>query len=189
MARTLRLFAQRKRAIGPLLVFLVLVLIVLPLLVFTGWLAGEIAIEQTSGVEFCTTCHTMVPMAESYQQDVHGGRSRTGVQASCSGCHLPHDNPFIFLFGKARLGVRDVWAQLAYDLENIDWEAKRLERESFVYDSGCLHCHRNLQNAVSPSSAAADAHKSYFLGESDKQCVTCHESVGHKDLSAFLEKS
>jgi cytochrome c-type protein NapC len=30
------------------------------------------------------------------------------------------------------------------------------------------------------------AHKPYFLGETSKQCVSCHEHVGHKNLSDHL---
>ncbi len=189
MARTLRLFAPPKRIIGPLLVILCTVLIVLPLLLSIGWVLAQYAIERTSGVEFCTSCHSMDPMGQSYKLDVHGGRSVHGVQASCSDCHLPHDGPLNFIWAYWMRHVGDMWVELLYDSDSSDWNAIRELRESYVFDSGCLACHANLLDAFPRNVDAFAAHKPYFSEKIDKRCVSCHTSVGHKDLSSFLIKS
>ena len=62
----------------------------------------------------------------------------------------------------------------------------RERREQYVFDSGCLHCHANLERGTMASNKAFVAHKPYFLGETSKKCVTCHQHVGHKDLGSHL---
>ena len=166
-----------------------IVLVIVPLAVTASWFVTQTMIDVTSGEAFCASCHTMEPMAKAYREDVHGGKSAIGVKAKCVECHLPHDNNFVYLVAKARIGIHDVWAQTFYNLDKIDWEAKRKYREHFVYDSGCLHCHSNLQDATLTKTTAFVAHKPYFLGEVKDKCVTCHENVGHKNLSAFLKPS
>jgi cytochrome c-type protein NapC len=151
-----------------------------------GWATIDALIHSTSGPDFCGQCHTMGPMVEAYSRDVHGGRNEAGFAADCTDCHLPHDGSFRYLIAKAETGLHDVWAELTYDLDQIDWVAKRAMREHFVYDSGCLRCHSRLEQATSSNSKAFVAHKPYFLGTSQKKCVFCHGEVGHADLEAIL---
>ncbi len=181
MARTLRLFAPPKRIMGPLLFVFVAVVIVLPLLLSIGWVLAQYAIERTSGVEFCTTCHSMDAMGESYRFDVHGGRSTHGVQASCSDCHLPHDSPPSFMWAYWKRLVGDTWVEVIHGPDLTDREGLAEDRESYVYDSGCLSCHANLLDAFPRNAETFAAHKAYFLGEIQNRCVTCHTSVGHRD--------
>ena len=131
----------------------------------------------------------MSPMVSAYRADVHGGANRAGTRASCTDCHLDHSSSFAYFTSKARFGLHDVWAQATYDLDAIDWQAKRLERESFVFDSGCLGCHEDLERASELESKTFVAHRPYFLGTTDRQCVTCHERVGHRDLTTHLARA
>ncbi len=174
---------------GPLLVILVTVLIVLPLMLSIGWVLAQYAIERTSGVEFCTTCHSMGPMGESYRLDVHGGRSLHGIQASCSDCHLPHDSPLNFIGAYWMRLVGDTWVELLFGSDTTDWDSIRDNRESYVFDSGCLGCHAKLLDAFPRNTDAFAAHKAYFSENNQETCVSCHTSVGHKDLGAFLTKN
>ncbi len=143
-------------------------------------------VQGTSGAEFCGRCHTMAPMVASYRQDIHGGAGNSGVQAKCTQCHVPHTSNANHMIMKARFGVRDVWAQLTYDLDAIDWQAKREHREDYVFDSGCLGCHSNLEQASESSAVSFVAHRPYFLGTTESKCVTCHNRVGHRNLSDHL---
>ncbi len=152
----------------------------------TSWYGVESVFENTKDAEFCASCHTMEPMRRSYEQDVHGGNNKMGVVVDCLGCHLPHDGPFHYAVAKAQTGLHDIWAELTYDLEKIDWIAKRERREHYVYDSGCLSCHQNLERATMASNRAFVAHKPYFLGTTEKKCVSCHQFVGHHNLKDFI---
>jgi cytochrome c-type protein NapC len=164
------------------------IMVLAPIVVIVSWGTTEIMVEQTGGKEFCTGCHTMVPMGESYKADTHGGANNVGFRADCIDCHVSHDNPFAYLWGKAVSGTHDVWATLTYDLDAIDWEAKRKHPEEFVFDSGCLHCHIDLESATMSDVKAFVAHKPYFLGKTKQTCANCH-SVGHKNLSKYIVRT
>ena len=173
----------RTRVIAFLFVFLILGGLIFP---FAAWLVADEGIAATSGSDFCVSCHTMDPMYRAYLEDSHGGNSSYGVQAACVDCHLNHDNSAAYFFDKVRTGFHDIWVENTTDTSTIDWEERREHRESYVYDSGCTSCHSRLQEATMGSNKAFVAHKPYFLGETKKQCVSCHTSVGHKDLSDYL---
>ncbi len=169
---------------------LVLVLAtVLGIVFFLGWMVTDTAFKLTGGPEFCGSCHTMQPLVNSFRDDVHGGNNKNGAAAECVDCHLPHDYKLRYVAAKTAYGIHDVWAQTFYDLEAIDWIAKRQHREDFTYDSGCMTCHKLLERASMPNPKAFVAHKPYFLGEIKKKCVSCHENVGHKNLVNHLALS
>ena len=167
-----------------IIVALIVGVLVVPVM---SWLIIDESIAASSGSEFCVSCHTMEPMYAAYLEDVHGGSSAHGAQVLCVDCHLDHTNSVTYLFTKAQTGMHDIWVQYTQDTSAIDWEAKREHRESFTYESGCLHCHTMLEEATEASHDAFIAHRPYFLGEIDDTCVSCHPNVGHKDLSDHLQ--
>ncbi len=146
-------------------------------------------VEQTGDAKFCAKCHTMEPMTKSYHASTHGGANKEGVQAECNDCHLPHDNVAKYLYYKAKIGLHDIRVQTFGDLEAIDWEAKRKHIKDYVFDSGCIKCHENLQNATMATPKGFIAHKAYFEKTSDKKCIECHTDVGHKSLGMYLKKA
>lgn len=174
----------KKRWLIPSLIVLgVVALFVLP---FLSWLIGTETFYATGDAEFCVSCHTMKPFEQAHEADVHGGQNDHGVRATCTQCHLPHDNSFNYFVTKAKTGINDMYVEYLGDPESIDWQARREHREEYVYDSGCMSCHTNLQKATMASNDALIAHKAYFLGTTNDQCVTCHENVGHSNLSDYI---
>ncbi len=151
-----------------------------------GWVATEEVFHATEDAAFCGTCHVMAPMIAAYEQDPHGGRNVHGIKAVCLDCHLPHESAWGYAWAKAQTGTHDVWAQLTYDLTAIDWEAKRERRSEYTYDSGCLACHQNLEQATMASNKAFVAHRPYFQKTTRQTCVSCHPHVGHTDLTEQL---
>ncbi len=158
------------------------------ILPFASWLIADEGMAATSGSEFCVGCHSMEPMENAYLKNVHGGAGPYGVQAQCVDCHLDHSSSIAYFFDKIRTGTHDIWVEYTQDTHAIDWEAKREERESFTYDSGCKHCHVKLKEATMASPDAFIAHKAYYLGETKDTCVSCHPNVGHTDLEEELIK-
>lgn len=165
---------------------IILILIILPAVVIGSWLVTQGALEATGDEAFCGTCHTMTPFVETYREDAHGGNNAQGFVAACTDCHLPHDSNWSYLTEKARSGLHDVWGQFTHriGLNKIDWEAKLEDRERFVFDSGCLHCHADLDREDNPHYRM---HSRYFAEPSKLRCVTCHRSVGHHDLKEVLK--
>lgn len=165
----------------------IVVLALLGVFAVASWAVTDYAFHATGGEAFCTTCHTMEPMAKAYRQDVHGGANPLGLTAQCVDCHLSHENSLAYFYTKAKFGLNDVYAQTFKDLDAIDWQALREHREDYVFDSGCLKCHSNLEQAPRRDTKAYVAHRPYFLGEIEKKCVSCHQHVGHKDLGSILQ--
>jgi cytochrome c-type protein NapC len=147
-----------------------------------------VGVHETSDDEFCTVCHTMQPMADSYLADVHGGNNPQGIKAKCTQCHLPNDSLANYLFEKAKTGLHDFRVQNFTDVKSIDWEAKRKHAKDFVFDSGCMSCHTNLKSATTSNTKAFIAHKEYFEERTKKKCAECHENVGHHILGEYLKK-
>jgi len=158
------------------------ILISLLLLTVISWMSLETGVEITSHADFCNICHSMEPMVRSYQASIHGGNNPRGIMTACTDCHVSHENVFKHFLGKAQSGTHDAWVTLTRDESTIDWQALRAKREEYVYDSGCLTCHRNLEAATMDK----ETHTNYFANVTDTQCVTCHEEVGHSNLNKYL---
>jgi cytochrome c-type protein NapC len=160
----------------------ILALALAPLVVLASWIGTEHMIQRTSGAEFCAGCHTMAPMAATYRLSTHAGNNRLGMQAECTDCHLPHDNPVRHILVKAQRSLKDTWAQWTQDTTAIDWEVKRGERERFVYESGCLQCHEGLRRGANPDHPALFAGGTNPFDGRTFRCVHCHTDVGHPGL-------
>lgn len=142
--------------------------------------------ETTAGANFCGSCHTMKPFVSAFEMHVHGGNNEFGFQAKCNDCHLPHDGLADYLVVKARASVNDVWVETFDNTAKIDWSEKLKSPSRFVYDSGCLECHSNLQDRSLSNPRAFLPHRIYFAGATAKTCADCHSNVGHKHLAEFF---
>ncbi|MFN2289184.1 MAG: cytochrome c3 family protein [Chromatocurvus sp.] len=171
-----------------LIKYVLVAAVIVPIFVVGSWAVTEVVVHKTGDAAFCSTCHAMRPMVAAYREDIHGGAGDEGIQAACTDCHTSHDNPINHLWSKTRFGAHSLWAQLTYDIDEIDWDVKREERERLVFDSGCLQCHSDLERASERNPRIFVAHRPYFQGSTSKQCVTCHEHVGHENLTAHLEQ-
>lgn len=146
-------------------------------------------IERTSGANFCAMCHEMAPMRASFDQDVHGGKGKSGIRAKCVDCHLPHDSLANYIFTKAVNGITEVKMHITGEAENIDWKEHRKDRANFVYDDGCMKCHTNYETNEKFSKKALQMHKHYkSLKGTSKElgCASCHNEVGHNGLNNML---
>jgi len=148
-------------------------------------LGGAEMIERTSGIEFCSSCHSMKAVAQAYEEDIHGGMNKFGVKAHCVDCHLPHDNVVQYVSAKAYSGAKDVLGELFW-AKSFDWMGNLQHREEFTYSSGCRQCH-DLNAIRYEIPKAYLAHRDYKMGVV-KSCVHCHQHVGHKDIKDYLIK-
>ncbi len=154
--------------------------------VAASWAVVDTVIHATGDHEFCTACHSHAPIGSSYREDLHGGNNPSGWRASCSDCHIPRDNALHYLWVKGIHGVVDPTMEILKDSHAIDWHGNRERRAEYVYDSGCLGCHRYLEEKSEANSKAFLPHRRYFSSE-DLTCVECHPQVGHARLGHHLE--
>jgi cytochrome c-type protein NapC len=166
----------------------ILLLALLGLFAAGSWALVDTMIHATGDHEFCTSCHSIEPMGAAYLEDLHGGNNRTGWRATCSDCHIPKDNALHYLLVKGKHGVVDPLMELIKDPQDIDWHGNRERREEYVYDSSCLNCHEYLLQATEGNRMARRSHTRYFENPDKRQCVSCHENVGHARLEYHLEQ-
>lgn len=143
-------------------------------------------IEHTSGVEFCSSCHSMKGPALAYKESVHGGNNQYGVRAQCADCHLPHDSVTHYLVAKAFTGARDVLGEMFW-ADSFDWVGNLKKRQDFTYTTGCQKCH-DLDAIHYRIPKAYLGHKDFKMGVVTS-CVQCHEHVGHKDIQTYFTKT
>lgn len=161
----------------------------LGLFVVASWALVDTGIHKTADYEFCTSCHSHAPIGTSYRADLHGGNNASGWRATCSQCHIPHDNSLHYMWVKGLHGVIDPTMELLKDPYDINWHANRQRGEEYVYDSGCLSCHKFIQETSLASGKAFLPHRKYFSKTDDSlSCVGCHEHVGHANLGAHLQQ-
>jgi sulfatase modifying factor 1 len=167
-------------------------------------LAGRQTVKYTSTDAFCDqACHAH-PHAEQFWIRSAHYSNRHGIVAHCTDCHLPAGG-LQYLAEKARLGARDVYAQLVHDVSKIDWARERkLDRAvTFTYDEACVHCHNNLfpeglskVAGTLPSgeqetdaqqvremrivARRMEAHLYYQRNRESLHCVNCHLFTGHR---------
>ncbi len=147
-------------------------------------------LKKTSGEKFCVVCHEMDPMVIAYKQDTHGGNGKVGANARCVDCHLPHDNLVKYIYSKARNGLVEGAIHFFGNVDEINWQKNLKNKESYVFDNGCLQCHGNiLDNISTPSKQAEKMHNHYKkLKNTDNEikCVSCHFDAGHKNMRNLL---
>jgi cytochrome c-type protein NapC len=137
---------------------------------------------------FCANaCHEMtVNVAAEYKGSIHDS-NRTGVRATCSDCHVPHQYIPNYI---AKLGIfSDIWGHFVTG--SIDtkekFEAKRYElaKRVWVYmkenDSReCRHCHTTSKMDPELQSEKAKARHEKLRTEG-LTCIDCHFGIAHTE--------
>ncbi len=176
--------------------FGVLVLVVIVALVFSY--VSLVAVNKTSEPQFCMRCHTMKSAVESFYISVHGGNNAYGFKsAHCTDCHLPHKSTFGYLVAKGVTGTRDFLAEVGLK-GKIDLKKALWERERYVYDSGCLKCHQDMNHPDKAYSMDSDVRKIHLYYWKTKEagvdisCVDCHNDYttpgfAHPEIYAMFK--
>jgi nitrate/TMAO reductase-like tetraheme cytochrome c subunit len=153
-----------------------------------GVIGTQVALAMSGTDEFCgTACHSHEKFVYPDHKASFHYANRTGVRATCSDCHVPHDYPDK-LFYKARAGVTDAFAELKgviatqekfdkerWRLANIVWEEMRANDSA-----NCRHCHDpKAWDAKKQSEDAAKGHRKFLAGKAT--CIDCHIGVAHKE--------
>jgi cytochrome c-type protein NapC len=135
---------------------------------------------------FCAgACHEMGQLKKEYTGSIHD-MNRSGVQATCNDCHLPHAYVTNYL---AKLGLlSDVWGHWTGSIDTpAKFDAKRpeLARRVWAYmkanDSReCRHCHTTAK--MDKEKQTKEAISSHLKGRKMGQtCIDCHYAISHKE--------
>ena len=166
-----------------------LVLMLIGGLLFAG---GKLSLDQTNTIEFCTSCHEMRDNNyDEYKHTIHA-MNRTGVKATCSDCHVPHE--FVDTMIRKVKAANDVYQHFVGTIETKEkFEEHRLELAKRVWlrmketDSReCRHCHDFA--AMDPEKQGKTAQKQHKkLATGERTCIDCHFGIAHKEPAGGFE--
>lgn len=158
-------------------------------LLFAG---GKVSLDHTNTLEFCISCHEMKDNNfEEYSHTIHA-KNRTGVKATCSDCHVPHE--FVDTMVRKVKAANDVFQHFAGRIETKEkFEQHRLELAKRVWlrmkesDSlECRHCHDVA--AMDPEKQGRTAQKQHKkIGIDGKTCIDCHFGIAHQEPAGGVE--
>lgn len=149
-------------------------------IVFWGGL--NTALEYTNTEEFCSSCH-MNDVVPEYRQSVHF-MNRSGVKATCSSCHLPHE--FIPKWARKIKAATEVYAHITGKVDTKEkFEAARLEmaerewaRMKANNSQECRNCHNF--DAMDFTQQKTVAEKMHLMAINEgKTCIDCHKGIAH----------
>ncbi|MDF2947781.1 MAG: nitrate/TMAO reductase rane-bound tetraheme cytochrome c subunit-like protein [Bacillales bacterium] len=128
--------------------------------VFLGFailLATQEALHATDTGEFCSSCHIMSEVHESYSGSAHVG-------VTCNDCHIPQDNWFRKYTFKARAGITDVYYN-TLGKEDIPSVLHPNDRTKVAVNENCIRCHKGTNSRVGH--------------DVKEKCTTCHRGTPH----------
>ena len=161
----------------------VLALVFVSGIVFAGLF--DTGLAYTNEMEFCISCHTMQTNYREYQDTLHY-KSASGVQATCSDCHVP--KPFVPKMVTKIVAAKDVFHEIIGTIDTPEkFEAHRWDMASRVWakmersDSReCRSCH-DLAN-MDLSEQGRSARSRHARAEDKGQtCIDCHKGVAHEE--------
>lgn len=155
------------------------------------WGGFNTAMEVTNTMKFCVSCHEMESTVyQEYKQTIHY-KNASGVQATCSDCHVPKD-----WTAKVIRKVQATGELYHHFIGTIDtkekFEAHRATMAKRVWASmeandsqECRNCH--TFEAMDFHAQRAESSKAMQVAaEKGETCISCHKGIAHKmpDLSS-----
>ena len=150
------------------------------------WGGFNTAMEMTSTLTFCTSCHEMDWVYEEYQQSVHY-KNASGVRATCPDCHVP--KPWgAKVLRKIRATFKEVPNAILGTIDTREkFEAHRLELAEDVWaemrannSRECRNCHAiETMNLEAQGRQAQRKHSLERMQERGETCIDCHDGIAH----------
>lgn len=120
----------------------------------------------TSRSAFCNSCHEMTPYYSAWTSGPH-------AETGCIKCHV--DPGIVADFGHKFVALKEVWVHFIGDPTFPQGTAD-------VPNSRCTRCH---DGKIQPDLENFD-HETH---RGDRDCVTCHYTVGHKVTAKALDRA
>ncbi|MFV8819619.1 NapC/NirT family cytochrome c [Haliea sp. E17] len=156
-----------------------------------GVLAFNATMHATSSEAFCTSCHEMSSNPFAQLQETSHFSNASGVSASCSDCHVPHE--FLPKMIRKIEASREVWGHLTGIIDTPEkyiahapaMKAREIARLRANDSQECRNCHN--AGRMLASAQSAQARKYHMAMESQgKTCIDCHTGIAHPLNTAGL---
>jgi cytochrome c-type protein NapC len=141
--------------------------------------------ELTNTEQFCTGCHEMRDNVFAELKSTIHYTNRSGVRATCSNCHVPHD--WTDKIARKMQASTEVWGKLFRTIDTREkFQEKRLELARHEWtrmkanDSlECRNCHNYDSMDFTRQSVRARNMHSTYLASKEKTCIDCHKGIAH----------
>jgi cytochrome c-type protein NapC len=149
------------------------------------WGGFNTALEAANTEAFCISCHEMrTNVYVELQETIHFS-NRSGVRATCSDCHVPHE--WTYKIARKIQASKEVWGKVFGTINTREkFEAKRRELAEHEWarfkanDSlECRNCHEFAAMDFTRQSKRASNQHSTALASGDKTCIDCHKGIAH----------
>lgn len=161
-------------------------------LTLAGFIAGVVfwggfntALEVANTEEFCISCHEMRENVYVELQETIHWSNRSGVRATCSDCHVPHE--WTYKIARKMQASKEVWGKI---FGTIDTREKFLDKRRELAEHEwarlkandsleCRNCHEfDSMDFTAQSNRASEQH-STALATGEKTCIDCHKGIAH----------
>nr|WP_283104501.1 cytochrome c3 family protein [Shewanella olleyana] len=150
------------------------------------WGGFNTALELASTEEFCTSCHEMESNVYQELQSTIHFTNRSGVRATCSDCHVPHN--WTDKIARKMQASKEIWGKVFGTINTREkFEGKRRELAEHEWarlkanDSlECRNCHNFDYMDFTRQSKRASAMHSTSLASGEKTCIDCHKGIAHQ---------
>jgi cytochrome c-type protein NapC len=153
-----------------------------------GLLAFDATMHATSTEAFCTSCHEMHDNPLVQLEKTNHFQNASGVTASCSDCHLPHE--FIPKMIRKVEAAREVWGHMTGIIDTPEKYAahapamkeREINRLKANDSQECRNCHDAQKMLLAVQSSKAQRfHKKLLSGKAT--CIDCHAGIAHPENS------
>ena len=155
------------------------------------WGGFNTVMEATNTMTFCTSCHEMKDnVFKEYDKTIHHS-NRTGVQATCSDCHVPKE--WTHKMVRKIQASNEVFHWLLGSVNTPEkFDAKRLTLAKNVWHSmkstdsrECRNCH--TLDSMNPEFQKPRARQQHLSAmEQGNTCIDCHKGIAHKAVRSKL---
>ena len=122
--------------------------------------------------ETCINCHVMAPQYSTWVHSAHR------LAATCSDCHVPHDNVFVYYFFKAKDGLRHT---TVFTLRQEPQAIIITDSGRGAVQSNCIRCHTHENENVGTTAVTLETSRH---GEG-KLCWDCHRETPHGSVRSL----
>jgi cytochrome c nitrite reductase small subunit len=114
----------------------------------------------------CNNCHVMDSQYENWFHAPHA------AWATCSDCHLPHQNLAAYYYEKGRSGMHDVFV---FTTGSYPPQIRAAARTRAIVQENCIRCHAQTVESMLAWGQPLD-----------RSCWDCHRSVAHGERGLTL---
>jgi trimethylamine-N-oxide reductase (cytochrome c), cytochrome c-type subunit TorC len=151
-----------------------------------GWGGFNTAMEASSSLEFCTSCHEMRDTVfVEYKKSIHY-MNPAGVRATCPDCHVPKD--WVHKVIRKVQATNELYHKVVGTISTPEkFEAHRLELARSVWASmkatdsrECRNCHSfDAMDFHNQRPKSAETMQK-AIKDGGSTCIDCHKGIAHK---------